>query len=337
MKAGHLLLTAKLLLSVSAYYGGISLCCAAPPSIERRIQRVIELTNQERAKRGVPPLKREDNLCGAASWMAKDMAQNNYFAHEDKQGRTISLRLKDFGYQKMRAVAENIAAGQTDASEVVKEWVASPNHSRNLFSASFREIGIGYVAAENSTYECYWVQDFGMRARVYPAIINEEQAQTDTAKVHLFVYGQDWASKMRFSNDKQNWTKWESFVPEHDWELEPGFGKKTVYVQIQNPDEDEPVESEDTIEYVAKEGTTSPQPIIKPRPSDMDTAKPPKSPPPDLKDEEKRLAAERQKAEEEKKKEDPPKDPPKKDDPPKPPPKKEEPKKPPKDPNPDDF
>lgn len=250
---------------------------SSPPN-KNLIQRVIEITNRERVKQGLPPLKRHDVLCEAAHWMAKDMADNRYFAHQDKQGRTLGLRLKDFGYAQLRSVGENIAAGQEEPKEVVAEWIKSPGHRANLFGTTYREIGVGYVATPKGEYESYWVQDFGMRSRIYPVVINEEHAETNASKVHLYIYGEGWAEKMRISNDKEHWSAWEPYAAEKEWELEPGEGKRTVYVELKNEDNVTQI-SEDTIELATKdEGANSPPKIgmntVKPKPTAPDEPKP---------------------------------------------------------------
>ncbi len=302
----------------------------SPPS-KKLIQRVIEITNRERVKQGLAPLKRHDVLCEAATWMAKDMAENRYFAHQDKQGRTLGLRLQDFGYARLKSVGENIAAGQEEPKEVVAEWLKSPGHRANLFGSTYREIGVGYVASPKGEYESYWVQDFGMRSRIYPVVINEEHAETDTPKVHLYIYGEGWAEKMRVSNDKEHWSAWEPYKAEKEWELEPGEGKRVVYVELQ-PDGGDPQISEDAIDLVAKEGANTPPKTVSPNPvapkpvKPMDTGdKEPKKQDPPPAEPPKR---EEPKKEPPKKEEPPPADPPKKDAPKKEePPKKDPPKK----------
>src|SRR5262249_14166529 len=72
----------------------------APGNPEPFLQQVIVLTNAERAKQGLPPLKRQDNLDASAAWMAQDLADKNYFDHTDSQGRSLDPRLPDSGYKK---------------------------------------------------------------------------------------------------------------------------------------------------------------------------------------------------------------------------------------------
>ena len=136
---------------------------AAVVNTENFIVRVIELTNMERVKAGVLPLKRQDDLCKAAHWLADDMATHNYFRHTDRTGRNIDLRLPYFGYKDFSTIGENIAGGQVTPSAVVADWMKSPGHCANMLSPDFCEIGVAYVHVPNSESQDYWVQDFGGR------------------------------------------------------------------------------------------------------------------------------------------------------------------------------
>ncbi len=216
-------------------------------SVRLRMHRVAELTNIERIKEGLAPLKLQENLSTASLWMANDMAQKNYFGHQDSVGRAIGQRLPGYGYKHYRTIAENIAAGQTSAREVVASWMRSPGHRANLLSPYFRELGVGYVAVPGTTYETYWVQDFGMRRNTCPVVVNLEAMTTASPKVQLYMHGAQWgASEMRFSNDGQHWTAWETYRPNVDWTLEGEDGEKTVYAEVRNSDGDV-ISAEDTI------------------------------------------------------------------------------------------
>jgi uncharacterized protein YkwD len=56
-------------------------------------------------------------------------------------------------------VAENIAAGQRTAPEVVDGWMNSPGHRKNILSRDVSQIGIGF--ATGGEYGTMWVQVFG--------------------------------------------------------------------------------------------------------------------------------------------------------------------------------
>lgn len=117
------------------------------------VTKVIELTNVERAKYNLKPLKLSDSLCKSAQEHADDMYTNNYFSHVSQDGRTMSDRIEkytsSYGYK-----GENIALGYSTPEEVVKGWVNSEGHRANLLNKNYTDIGVGYNNG-------YWVQNFG--------------------------------------------------------------------------------------------------------------------------------------------------------------------------------
>ncbi|CAM3321283.1 BIG2 domain-containing protein [Deinococcus saxicola] len=146
---------------------------APPPATPQRLDaltgQVLELTNAARARGQkcgsqnfppAPPLNSEARLGLAAQGHAADMAALNYFSHTSRDGRALKDRINAAGYG-WRSIAENIAAGQKDAQEVVTGWLNSEGHCHNLMNADYRELGIGL--AQNAGGKLYWVQDFGTR------------------------------------------------------------------------------------------------------------------------------------------------------------------------------
>jgi uncharacterized protein YkwD len=121
-------------------------------SASRFIAGVLELTNDERRDAGCADLAPDTRLARAAQAHAVDMAENDYFAHESEDGTRFDTRIRAEGYS--RPAGENIAKGQTSANQVVREWMASPPHRRNIENCAFTTIGVGYD-------DHYWVQDFG--------------------------------------------------------------------------------------------------------------------------------------------------------------------------------
>ena len=128
------------------------------------IEQVVELTNVERAKEGLQPLKLNDRLLDAAQDHSNDMAQDDFFSHTGADGSTVGDRVRASGYQYSTA-GENIAAGQTTAAQVVEGWMNSPGHRANILNPNYTEIGVGYEYLQNDTgsvnYNHYWTQVFG--------------------------------------------------------------------------------------------------------------------------------------------------------------------------------
>ncbi|MBT2659008.1 sporulation protein [Bacillus sp. ISL-18] len=117
-------------------------------------QKVVDLTNQERAKNGLPALKVDTTLSKMAHEKARDMSANNYFSHTSPTYGSPFDLMKKFGITYNYA-GENIAMGQQTPQEVVNAWMNSEGHRKNILSSNFNYIGVGYVAQGN-----YWAQDF---------------------------------------------------------------------------------------------------------------------------------------------------------------------------------
>jgi uncharacterized YkwD family protein len=120
-------------------------------------QKVVELVNIERQKAGLPALKMDSAISNVARIKSKDMAVNNYFAHQSPTYGSAGDMLRQFGIS-WRAWGENIAAGQRTPEIVIDAWMNSPGHRANILSPNFSKIGVGYVT--NSSGRPYWTQIF---------------------------------------------------------------------------------------------------------------------------------------------------------------------------------
>ncbi len=199
-------------------------------------QKVVELVNQERKLRDLPPLKRVDLLDQAARYHSADLGQDNYFDHDsyDRVAGELTFvclwwaRIQTY-YTNVRA--ENIAGGYPTPASVVAAWMDSPGHRKNMLSAYSDEIGVGYYEGSGQ-YNTYWTQDFGDRSGVYPVVINGEAAQTDDRMVSLYIYG-DW-DEMRLRNNEGAWTSWQTFQNTLAWLLPPTNGEHIVSVEMRD-------------------------------------------------------------------------------------------------------
>jgi len=128
------------------------------------INRVYQLTNDERQKQNLPLFKLNSKLCQAAQIHSQHMAEGDFFAHRSKDKSTPADRVSAVGYHWSQ-VAENIAAGSRTPEEVVTGWLNSRGHRANILNPKLQEIGIGvcYLAHDPGkvTYHYYWTQVFG--------------------------------------------------------------------------------------------------------------------------------------------------------------------------------
>ena len=127
-------------------------------------QHLLELTNQERASAGLPPLQWNDTLARDAASYALDMATRNYFSHQSLEGLTPVDRAWAAGYQPFdwgMFVGENLAKGYSTPEGVMQGWKASEAHYRNLLFSGYAEAGVGFARTPDGTV--IWVEDFGNR------------------------------------------------------------------------------------------------------------------------------------------------------------------------------
>ncbi|MFN3282095.1 MAG: CAP domain-containing protein [Tabrizicola sp.] len=151
---------------LSALFLALSAAIAAPV-MAGPAESVLAAVNAARAKAGCAPLRANPKLMAAARSHARAMAEQNFFGHSGKDGSRFSSRIKRQGYA-FRSAAENIAAGQKSAAEVVRSWLNSAGHRRNMLNCAMRDTGIALVyqpddrpiRGNRAPLRYYWVQVF---------------------------------------------------------------------------------------------------------------------------------------------------------------------------------
>jgi uncharacterized protein YkwD len=129
------------------------------PSNSGVLKRILDLTNIERGKVGLPPLTFNSKLTAAAQKHSQSMAMQDFFDH-----RQMVERVRAEGYQ-YSLVGENISAGNSTPEAAMQSWMNSSGHRANILNSGFRELGVGYYVLENDqgsvNYKHYWTQVFG--------------------------------------------------------------------------------------------------------------------------------------------------------------------------------
>jgi uncharacterized protein YkwD len=134
----------------------------APParSIATIVDTLYMLTNRERTRANLTPLRRSAELSRAAELQAEQMASAEKLAHEVPGARypTLASRLKLVGYA-YRSSGENVAEGYTSGAALMASWMTSPPHRANILSAKYTETGVGMARSKSG--RVYSVQVFG--------------------------------------------------------------------------------------------------------------------------------------------------------------------------------
>lgn len=116
--------------------------------LERELLRQL---NGIRAQAGLRPLRRSRQLVSAAVSHSRSMARHGYFSHESYDGSAFWQRVGHFykppqGFRVYR-VGENLLSGpDMSAAAVIRGWLNSPPHRRNLYDA-WGDVGFGVVRA----------------------------------------------------------------------------------------------------------------------------------------------------------------------------------------------
>lgn len=128
--------------------------------------RALTLVNEARARgtrcgsrafAPAPPLTLSGTLDTVAYGHASDMAEHNYFEHQDLSGQSPADRVRAVGFRE-KLVGENIAYGPETVDEVVQGWLNSPDHCENIMDPRFAEMGLAFASGRGTRHGLYWVQ-----------------------------------------------------------------------------------------------------------------------------------------------------------------------------------
>jgi uncharacterized protein YkwD len=103
-------------------------------------ERIVQKTNAERRRHGLPPLSVDGHLVRSARRHTAWMTRSRTLRHTSS------------------AVGENIAMGQQSSHEAVRAWMSSSGHRANILSSQYSKIGVAAYTASDGTV--YWCQQF---------------------------------------------------------------------------------------------------------------------------------------------------------------------------------
>ncbi|HEV2177618.1 MAG TPA: CAP domain-containing protein [Terriglobia bacterium] len=159
---------------------------AAPPDAAARVadcagnvetgrrqteKRVVVLVNEERRKLGLPELKWNDALAGAARHHSCRMMALGFLDHVDPQFGEVSGRLRTAGLDTTN-LGENILREKGHAHparHAVRLWMSSPEHRGTLLDPTFHWAAVGIAIGRDGSY--WLTADFSgeFPQRVLPA------------------------------------------------------------------------------------------------------------------------------------------------------------------------
>jgi len=125
------------------------------------VEKLAELTNEQRQKNNLPPLTINSTLSLAAQKKAENMFQENYWSHYSPDGKTPWDFILGAGY-KYEYAGENLAKNFLFSNGVVDAWMNSTTHRDNLLKKEYTEVGYAIVnGVLNGEQTTLVVQEFG--------------------------------------------------------------------------------------------------------------------------------------------------------------------------------
>jgi len=125
------------------------------------VEKLAQLTNEQRQKNNLPPLTINPTLSVAAQKKAENMLQENYWSHYSPDGKTPWDFILGAGY-KYEYAGENLAKNFLFSNGVVDAWMNSTTHRDNLLKREYTEVGYAIVnGVLNGEQTTLVVQEFG--------------------------------------------------------------------------------------------------------------------------------------------------------------------------------
>ncbi|YCA41879.1 CAP domain-containing protein [Bacillus sp. JZ8] len=119
--------------------------------------QLFDLTNAARVNHGLPILTWDDQVKETALAHSEDMAEHNYFDHQNLQGQSPFDRMKEDNI-RFTVAGENLAYGQFSSIFAHEGLMNSLGHRKNILQPDFRWLGVG--VAFNEEAQPYYTENF---------------------------------------------------------------------------------------------------------------------------------------------------------------------------------
>ena len=128
--------------------------------------QVLELTNILREAEGLSLLTLSDGLTAGADIRVQEITKKGNLGlledHTRLDNKTSWLTVFNEIGKSYVTVGENLDGGAEDVPQVMREWINSPSHSRNIFKSTYKKLGVGYNEddPDPTNHRFYWTQWF---------------------------------------------------------------------------------------------------------------------------------------------------------------------------------
>lgn len=107
-------------------------------------QRMVDLINAERTRRGLNPVQVHEGVVEVARAKSQDMITNNYFSHQSPTYGSPFEMLRSFGVSFV-AAGENLA-GNSTVNGAHTALMNSTGHRNNILNSRWTHVGVGVVS-----------------------------------------------------------------------------------------------------------------------------------------------------------------------------------------------
>ena len=114
---------------------------------------VFELVNRERARARMSGLEWDDRLAALARNYSRQMAREGFFAHHDRNGRSVGDRARAARIN-WSGIGENLFVCEAHSyftTTAVKGWMKSPGHRTNILNRRWTATGIGIATSRDGS------------------------------------------------------------------------------------------------------------------------------------------------------------------------------------------
>lgn len=143
-KGAHFLLASAIVL-VAVLVLSASSQAATNPRTE-----LLREMNSARKAHGLKPLKLNATLTKPAVSQSRYLANTGRLDHMGADGSPFWVRFYRAGYSKRKAIGENLGmvggCNSNAGRMMVRMWLDSPGHRRNLLSKAYRNVGLAIVS-----------------------------------------------------------------------------------------------------------------------------------------------------------------------------------------------
>jgi uncharacterized protein YkwD len=122
--------------------------------------QALNIVNDYREANGLHRLTLNKRLSATAAVHARNMSKYDFFAHNGPGRSTPGRRARSQGYQYCH-IAENLAKGQKSLDVVMRDWINSPSHRRNLLDRRVQEFSLVRAPGD------IWVMEMGVRGACF--------------------------------------------------------------------------------------------------------------------------------------------------------------------------